>query len=408
MTMIHLDADRSRSVTIQITARLAWPPILRTRGYDAAVRWLLLIAIAGCEFAPPPGTGDNTPKDAAVDAPPDAPPDAFDPLCYGAGAFYFCLPAAPPGPITINGGDIDTSLCNNHGGAVATVGGSEVCLIDGTAVTIAGDIGVFGSRPLVLVASGTLTIGVGVSVDISSKINSNFPGPGSDPTDCNTTGIDGVPGGNGGGGGAGGSFGAKGGNGGDGNAGAGGTATTPLVLDKLRGGCKGGAGAPGGGLRANPGEGGGAIMLAAHAAIVVDGRIDGSGAGGEGGNTSKGGGAGGGSGGMIVFHAPMLNVSSSARIVANGGGGGAGAGQTQPGGDGSDPDRDQPATPAPAGQTNTGGAVPGGNGGAKASQAGNGTNGGNGGGGGGGGTGVIRVLAGGVIPDAVVSPAPTS
>jgi hypothetical protein len=54
----------------------------------------------------------------------------------------------------------------------------------------------------------------------------------------------------------------------------------------------------------------------------------------------------------------------------------------------------------------TGGAVAGGNGAAGTTDATAGTLNANGGGGGGGGLGVVRVLRGGTIPAAIVSPAP--
>ncbi|MEO8706234.1 MAG: hypothetical protein ABI867_39760 [Kofleriaceae bacterium] len=373
------------------------------------MRWLLLVTLAGCKFSPDQAAGDDAViKDAPDDATPDTPPDAFDPLCYGGGAFYFCLPAPPPGPVTLADGDLDTTACTASGAAPAQIGGIAVCLLHATTLTVAGNVGIFGSKPLVLVASTTLTVDSNGSLDASSGVTAMFPGPGSDPSDCVGTTIDGTAGGNGGGGGAGGSFGTPGGNGGTGNAGAGGTASdaATLPITKLRGGCMGGVGAPGGGDRAVPGRGGGVVFLAAHETIAVNGVINASGAGGEGGNTSKGGGAGGGSGGLIVFHAATLSVSLGARIVANGGGGGAGAGQGQVGANGADPDATMPAMPAPGGTTSTGGATPGGNGAALASQPGNGNNGGGGGGGGGGGSGVIRVLAGGTIPVSVVSPPP--
>ena len=375
------------------------------------MRWLALTFLAACKFSTnlAPGDGDIG-GEPLIDAPPDAAPDAFDPNCFGSGAFYLCLPAMPAGNITIDGREIDTTTCTGSDEQTATLGGVSVCVLSADRVTLgaAQTLGVVGNRPLVIVAVTAMTIN-GV-VDATSERGDT--GPNANPTVCNNAGTTGVTNAAGGGGGAGGSFGSIGGKGGNGGggAGAGGTATAIVTqpVTVLRGGCAGGGGAIGaGGNPTQGGPGGGAVYLVSRGMLTIGGTVNASGAGGQGGPDNKIGGGGGGAGGMIVIDAGMLAINASARILANGGGGAAGAGNAAPGDDGKEPIAATPQAQALGGVNNTAGAVPGGPGAAGAAAAGAGQNATNGGGGGGGGVGVVRVLRGGTIPAAQVSPQPS-
>ncbi|MDQ3336430.1 MAG: hypothetical protein M4D80_14780 [Myxococcota bacterium] len=374
------------------------------------MRWLGLILLAACKFstALTPGDGDNIGGERMIDAAPDAPPDAFDPKCYGSGAFYLCLATMPMGNTTLDGQTILTTPCNNNTEFVAMLGGVQVCVIAADRITLnAGqNAGIVGNKPLVLIATTAMTING--TLDASS-VRGNT-GPNANPTVCNNAGTTGATNTAGGGGGAGGSFGSVGGRGGNGGGGGGGTAaaivTQPVTV--LRGGCAGGGGATGvAGTPTAGGPGGGAVYLVSRGTLTIGGIVNASGGGGEGADDNKIGGGGGGAGGMIVIDAGTLTINAGARILANGGGGAAGAGNSGAADDGREPIPATPLVPA-LGGTNTGsGATPGGPGAAGATAAMPGMNSANGGSGGGGGVGVVRVLRGGTIPVAQVSPPPS-
>jgi hypothetical protein len=344
--------------------------------------------------------------DAQIDAAIDAPPDAQ--ACFGTAPFTICLRNAPTSPVLFAGlTSIDTAtspLC-----AATVSGGDGYCVIAGTSITInAGiDVQAVGSKPLVLLASDSITTGLLSTIDVGSHRPTQIVGAGADPTSSCDAGT--APTTNNGtsGGGAGGSFtgpGGKGGTGSSANPGAGGTpgAIVTAPVTTLRGGCPGQAGA---GANASGGHGGGAVMLIAGSSITVNGNVNASGESGGGGLAGFTGGGGGGAGGMIVFDAPFITATSL--VIANGGGGGEGGNQFQTGQAGTDP--------SDIGQANGGGNIPnGGNGGrgaggtasAEAAADGTGGNNGGGGGGGGGGTGLIKAPANAVL-GTQVSPPPT-
>lgn len=381
---------------------------------------IALLTACAFEHGVPAGNG---PRDGGPDTPgvsdPDAMPDAPNANCFGAPPFGVCPTTQPTQALDINS-NIDTDgtapSCDNGRGVVMTVGGTESCVLAGTDITFSGNstTGSGGARPLVLIATGTITVASGQTLDARSAANGSVigDGPGANPADCGLPATATSTGGNGGGG-AGGSFGTKGANGASGGNGATGAtakmaATAPVA--KLRGGCQGGNGADG--ATANSGgaggAGGGAVLLIAKTKIQIDGTITVSGAGGSGGTAQKGGGGGGGSGGMIALHAPTITVGASGQLMANGGGGGGGAGMGTSGEDG----LDATAINAAAGgaPTNGGGTTAGGAGAFKTTAA---TTppaggGGSGGGGGGGGVGVIRVLSGQTISGNNTSPAATN
>lgn len=317
--------------------------------------------------------------------------------CYGFGFLSVCT--------SIEDADIalrdtldttDDPRCREHriGAGVGTP-----CVIAAERVTIPFPLRVIGSRPLVILASESITIRA--ALDASSRRDGSS-GPGR-RTDCAS------PSGSGtnlaAGGGAGGTFGFAGGPGG---AASGAIAVAPRAVSPLvsfAGGCAGGDGGAvtGQSARARGGGGGGGVYLIAGASIDVrgNGSINASGAGGEGGGLGQGG-AGGGAGGTIGFDAPAIVIEG--HVIAKGGGGG-GGGDGAAGSAGADADAANPSAQVSGG----GGGGGGGNGG----DGSNGTVGGvpvgtpmraAGGGGGGGG----RVLLHGQRTGAgVLNPAPS-
>jgi len=400
----------------------------QSAGLYAAALWVA--ASAACGYPPLPSLAG---KDADVDAPQehdvdalrgpgvdasidaasiDAPPDAQ--ACFGTDPFTICLRSAPTrevqfsGPFTIN--TTASDLC-----AATISGGDGYCVIAATSITINGGITVqaTGPKPLVLLASDSITTGISSTIDVGShraNLSANeIIGAGADPTpSCDAgfapTTVLGTSGG-----GAGGSFtgpGGRGGSGSGGNPGVGGLAgalaTAPVTT--LRGGCPGQAGA--GATNAQAGHGGGAVMLIAGTSITINGSIDASGEGGSGGQSAFTGGGGGGAGGMIVLDAPFITGSAAETVIfANGGGGGEGGNQNQTGEAGRDPSDEQAAVGGAA--INNGGNGGAGAGGTASALAGaNGTNVSGGGGGGGGGTGLFKAPANAVLGSRV-SPPPT-
>lgn len=379
---------------------------------SAGCAFALLVGACGFEHGIPAGahTQDGG-NDPIIDGAPDPTVDA-DPSCFGAAPFLVCPATQPTQPLVIDT-NINTSgtapSCDNGRGVVMTVAGTESCVIAGTDISFGGfsTTGSSGSRPIVLIATGTITIAGNQTLDARSGVTGT--GPGFNPTDCGTPANGGSAGGNGGGG-AGGSFGSKGADGADGGSATGGTAkaavTTPV--NKLRGGCSGGDGGTGSVAGGAGGGGGGAVLMIAKTKIQIDGTVTVGGGGGLGGPQSKSGGGGGGSGGMIVLHAPMLSIGTNARLIANGGGGGGGAGAGENGLPGFDATMLNSA--AAGASTNGGGTTAGGAGAFKGTAATKPSagGGGSGGGGGGGGVGVVRVLSGQTISSSNVSPAATN
>ena len=349
--------------------------------------WVLVVATTGCRFDLPEVTGDAAPdRDGSVDAP--------SKVCYGAsnGLVRPCFLSAPTGDLTLPLA-IDTTnslLCSTDVMDVP----AGLCVIARANITVpGGTVAVTGDRPLVLVATDTISV-TGILDAASHRSTTDQDqngrtGPGADPPDnCAQGTLPGVSGG-----GSGGTFVALGGTGGLGNGGgAGGTVGGPQPI-ALRGGCRG-QNATGLAITAQGGRGGGAVYLIASA-INIDGTINASGEGGHRGLTggdSPGG--GGGSGGLIGLDAPMI-VNADGAIFANGGGGGEGSGGGVSGVPGADPTSVAPAIGGTGGGGGNGGAGgAGGTGGGTAI----GTNGQNapndGGGGGGGGAGVIKVYRG--------------
>jgi hypothetical protein len=401
--------------------------------------WLAILA--GCGFQ---GTSSNNTIDAGtpiVDAsvpgdsdgsdtmPPDAPPpDAQQ--CFGVGLLKLCLTKPPTGDMTLST-PINTDTAGTCTQVFTQIGSPnnapELCAITGKTITVQGTVTVQGSRALVLIASDTITVAQGATLDASSTTSPARLGPGANLGACARPGnpdnsTDGA------GGGAGGSLATKGGDGGVGNlnaknpqnpsrgGAAGGTQPAPTLL---RGGCAGGKGGdgktlPGGvGNGGLGGNGGGAVYLIAGTSITVTGDVFASGSGGgtrAGADGLQQGGGGGGTGGLIGFDAPTVIING--KVAANGGaggGGGSGTGGTA-GGDGTTTNWNARAV---GGSPGTGGAN-----GAQTANGASGTavaltdqiTGGNadlGGGGGGGGLGIITVYGTLTSQQMMISPAPT-
>jgi hypothetical protein len=383
----------------------------------------LLAGLAGCSFQHGQAAiGDGRPQDGTViiDTPP---PDTQ--ICLGAGVWALCLNSAPSAPVDLTGlGTFDTGSDSHCLSATPPMWSStqpSSCFVVGSSVTLNDTLTVTGSRPLVLVATDTITIGSNGLLDVSSR-RGGTSGPGATASvTCNAAV---APDNNlntssGGGGGAGGSFVGvnKGGDGGrgstGGNAATGGKAANLVPPPTtLRPGCSGSNGGDGDNRSNDHGLGGatgGAAYLVAGTSITVSGIINASGAGATGGDVF-GGGGGGGSGGMLVFYAPMINASSG-KVLANGGAGqGGGDSNTGPA-DGMDVDPTMPLTPANGGPASGGGSDnnPGGHGFAQgANQTPGGTTNAQDGGGGGGGGGGGYILTHKPLTGAIVSPTPAA
>ena len=299
--------------------------------------------------------------------------------CYGMGLTQPCFSSAPTGSKTLS-----TAINTDSSTMCETIaaGGTGFCVISGQSITITGNVVVTGSKPLVLVATGTIS--VEGTLDVSSHRSPVVVGAGANPTTC---GAGTAP--NTSGGGAGGTFGGKGGNGGGTNFSAtnGGLAATLAAPTTLRGGCGGHNG--NGATPGTGGAGGGALYLIAETSITVtsSGLILAEGAAG-GGATDTASGGGGGSGGYIGLDAPT--IMNAGVIAANAGGGGEGSGATTAGAPGNEPNGATGAGTSSNFTTNGGEGAAGASGGTATGA--NGLDGSStgGGGGGGGGAGIIK------------------
>jgi hypothetical protein len=333
------------------------------------------------------------------------------PVCFGT-IVPICFPASavPSAPRTLSTVDIDTdlmgsaSLCdqtNDRKAAYCVVAGTGIALPAGETVSA------HGSKPLVLLSSGTMNL-LG-SIDVSSHLTGGAPrGAGANPTDLTacvfaTRAVAATMGG----GAAGASFGTQGGAGGipPGSATGGGFAGSPLDTFPavLRGGCRGNDGSAASGSPPAGGNGGGAVALIAATEIQVDALINASGSGGKGGGGGAVNGAGGGgSGGMIVFDSPQpLVFGANVKLWANGGSGGQGGSVTTAGAPGAESNSPfnsaHPMNVSGAGGVGADGAV-------ATFIGGKGGNGPAGGGGGGGGGGCGFIHAPGLTDPAAISP----
>jgi hypothetical protein len=322
----------------------------------------------------------------------------------GAGLATVCYPAAevPSGEYRPPAGTLSTGVDANCDRLVAQTSGPELCIKHAATIVIENNVVWTGSRPLVLIATTTITIQAGGVLDVSRGAGGSGTGCMSPTTGGPDTGAGASAGA--GGGGAGG-FASAGGFGGNGQGvGNGGMAGGMIALAAVRGGCpgaKGGDSSDGaGGTRGDPGGG---VYLIAGDSIQIDGDILANGGGGLGG-ANKAGGGGAGSGGLIGLDAPTVTMGSNATLSANGGGGGEGGGGSNPGERGDDAVAYD--IRANGGNANSNGS----NGGYGAIDTNAPTGGqmsGDGGGGGGGGAGYIRVFATSKSLNAKISPPAT-
>lgn len=329
----------------------------------------------------------------------------FRPSNLGEGAF---LDSAPDLDVPDGNYELNTDTCRVTGGgaAIETMnGGMPACVWTVGNVQISGgtNIRVFGSLPLILIASGDVNLEG--SIDLGAE--SNFPGAGGyfGGTRGQLDGFGDSAGaagsqrpptlGDGGGGGAGGlSDGGDGGNAGDpsdspAQGGEGGPMLT-TTGEPLIGGSGGGAGPGSEGLEGEGGAGGGAIQISALGTLNVQGTIRATGGGGGGGrvanrsNWSAGG--GGGAGGMILLEAPRIEMQGTLSVAGGGGGGGVASSST-----GETDGEDGPISGnARGGQRGT----PGGAGGDEVPEGGSSSGNQNGNGGGGGGAAGIVIVRG--------------
>jgi hypothetical protein len=263
-------------------------------------------------------------------------------VCVGSGTGLIrpCQPSAPaPGLVTIAPGVFNTDS-DPRCLTLAQDGGPAACLVWATDLSVPTTTIVIGSRPLILAATATIT--VGGTLDASSTRADVDLAAGANPTQCGAL-IPPTADSGGGAGAAGGTMGTIGGDGGTGDGNDNGppagkappgraAAVTPVAV--VRGGCAGGVGASdlNGHSGGKGGNGGGAIYLVAGTSITVTGGLFASGAAGGGGAIEAGGG-GGGAGGLIGLDAPTLGLAGV--LIAHGGGGGSGGGATA-GPDGTD------------------------------------------------------------------------
>jgi hypothetical protein len=260
---------------------------------------------------------DDISIDAAIDAEPDAPPDAG--FHFGTGLMQVDLPALPTGNIALSAATLNTDTSPLCAAVISSNG--NYCVVAAARIAITAKLRAFGARPLVLLATDTITTNAPIDVgshrgevpEVGAGANDRSCSAGTLPISAGT------------GGGAGGTFLTRGGNGGDGPMGGGvspaGVSATTITV--LRGGCAGQVGA--GPLKGSGGSGGGAVFLFAGTSISIGGIVlaGGSGGGGGGRGAMPSGGGGGGSGGMIGFEAPMVTIGDP--LVASGGGGGEGS-----------------------------------------------------------------------------------
>jgi hypothetical protein len=273
---------------------------------------LALVSGTGCRYL----LGDANPTGNGADAKVvDAKP--ADPCGWGAGVLSadgICLDALPTTPIDLANLNTDGSACVSF-----TPADNKYCVVAGTNVDVSVDARVTGSRALIVIS--TSTINIGATLDVGAHFDEDAKAPGGE-NDCLTGTLPSlaVKGG------AGGSFVGSGGEGGipNGSFDPRAQPAAELVMQaptRLRGGCKG---QTFNGNTGRAGYGGGAVYLAAHLEVKVEGIVNASGAGGGGGPVPDRGGGGAGSGGMIVLDAP--SVIFTGVINAEGGGGGEGAG----------------------------------------------------------------------------------
>jgi hypothetical protein len=371
---------------------------------------ILGLLLGGCSFhsssAPADGHGsDSGMIDADIDGPIDGPPDAMPDAArqdFGTGVWTVHVPTLPTAGVALPA-MIDTGtspLCSTDA-AFTDASQPAACVIVGTTITTPGNTNVRGSKPLVLVATDSVTIDKNLDVAAhrgqAVPAGGNWSGCGSPGSGADHT--------TGAGGGAGGSFITKGGDGGAGDGGNASAGTAAVALGTpafLHGGCPGSHGGDGSQNAAGIANGGGAIYIVAANSITISSLVNASGSGAVGGGHASGGG-GGGSGGMIVLYAPQIDASGN--LLANGGGGAGGGDNNSDGMNGSDEMIAMPLVAPPGGNGPGGAGGDGSTNGTGGTSAANGAN-NDGGGGGGGGAGFIGINV--AVTGGTYTPPPTT
>jgi hypothetical protein len=340
------------------------------------------LVCAADEICRPAGPLDDA--DASVDTPSFDGPDVFDVAHLPPGS-------ESPGTadLTLDGDQvIDTTRLDGVAAPFQIVTPSDgpelaVLRVATLAITAGANVRVEGIRPLIIIASGDVTID-GI-IDAAARQDAGGPG-----AVLGGRGGDGVTAGGFFSGGGGGGFSTSGGAGGATEGAQGGEAGgRDPAISILAGGSPGGAAAAGSGCERPGGGGGGALQISTPGVIAIgeSGQILAGGGGGPGGVPCPGGvggpGGGGGSGGAVYLQAP--SVVHRGLLAANGGGGGGGSGDD--GGEEGDPGGDALGIDLAAGGNAGNDGGDGGDGGdgtsAATSGAGNDTDNGAGGGGGG-------------------------
>jgi hypothetical protein len=238
-----------------------------------------------------------------------------------------------PHELKVDGASIPVA----HMTLMAGAGEIDAILAHNVRLTAGAKLRAIGMLPFAIVASGSITLEDGSSIDVGN-------GGAGARSSCATPPMPGGDNAGGGAGGGGGGYGAAGGKGGDGNGNGqpqdkttGGTegASSAMPMGPV-GGCPGANGGRGGVLSGPLGPGGagglggGALYLVAadrielgKLAVLTAGGGGGHG-GGQNGDSYNAGGGGGGSGGMIFLESLHV-IGQQAQVAANGGGGGEGA-----------------------------------------------------------------------------------
>jgi hypothetical protein len=278
--------------------------------------------------------------------------------CLGPAGWALCLTTPPTNqlvlPTTIDTKPTSSDCLSSPPASWSSAGQPDACMIVAASITISSSVTVTGSRPLVLAATGSITVAGTLDVaSYSLGAIGQKQGPAANSASCDAFLSAPIVGGPYGGGGAGGSFGTLGGRGGFGNGDPANAGSPPPAITSnpttLRGGCRGQDGGLGQSPIAMGANSGGAVYVVAGTSIsfMPSSSINASGAGAYGGGQRSGGG-GGGTGGMIALHAPSITVASGgATLFANGGGASSGGGSNQSGIAGADPS--MPTIPARGG-----------------------------------------------------------